>query len=56
MGCTYSAPRYTDSANNKPRLVFVDPTEINQNKQNDNQPTNVVNNKSKKILKKLYGF
>lgn len=59
MGCTYSVPHYVDSSNNKPRLVFIEPSDTNTNISNNvtlNVNNDKLNNKSKKILKKLYGF
>ena len=40
MGCTYSAPRYIDSSNNKPRLVYRDSSETTDNISKNNLTNN----------------
>ena len=58
MGCTYSAPRYIDSSNIKPSLVYIEESsDINDKKlYSESVINNNHNNKSKKMLRKLYGF
>ena len=60
MGCTYSVPRYVDSSNNKPRLVFIDTSDENiNNLPNNSIPVNnntKIDNKPTKMLKKIYGI
>lgn len=57
MGCTYSAPRFVDSSNNKPRLVYIDPSSEDSDKTNKESTTHIkVQNKSKNAFKKAYAF
>lgn len=58
MGCTYSALRFVDSSNIKPKLVYIDPSseEVTNKPDNDSDAINKVRNKPKNAFKKIYAF